>query len=382
MPANATCATQFTSVPIPTGADAHFLTGVATVGGSAWAVGRDSTSLSSVVIHWNGSSWVTNAVPVIANERASLLGVGGTSNGDVWAAGYVDGRSAPASAPRSTPDPTRVEDSLRSAASRTVYPLALHRDGTSWSSVPAPTSLQTRGGVLLDTGSTSSTDAWLVGTSWRHYGHAHTLIEHWNGVALTRIPSPNVGTRFNWLSSVTGIAANDAWAVGWRGRLNGVKHALVEHWDGSIWSVVPVGLRQRVLTSVSASSPSDVWAVGGPFPGSTHRLPLAIHWDGVSWTSEPLPSLPPNTSLWGVSAPSFGDAYAVGAGFDPTTASRSASVLHWNGADWTEQTEAGGSSEFDGVAAGPSGVWAVGSTWLDPVNDPYDITALIETPCP
>ncbi|MEP7060307.1 MAG: hypothetical protein ABI828_06205 [Actinomycetota bacterium] len=379
--ASAACATQFMSVPIPPQADAHFLTGVAAVGASAWAVGPDATSFGSVVIHWNGSAWVNKALPVTSQQRATLRGVGGSSNIDVWAVGDTYGRSGFLSARGEILDPSDVRTSLRSTTSATDRALALHWDGSSWTKLNAPMPARARGGVLFGMDSVSPTDAWAVGLAWRHPRRGRTLIEHWNGVSLTRVPSPNVGTHASDLFGVTAISTNDVWAVGRWGRLNGAGHALVEHWDGSTWSTVPVGLRNTILTSVSGSSASDVWVVGGPYYHAAHRRPVALHWDGVSWTSEPLPSLPPNTVLFGVTAPSAGDAYAVGAGFDAATGTEAASVLRWNGSDWTRQTsEAGQDGEFLGVAAGTSGVWAVGSTTPDPI-DPYDVTGLIETPC-
>ena len=63
-----------------------------------------------------------------------------------------------------------------------------------------------------------------------------TLVEHWNGSAWSVVPSPNApGTRSNSLVSVSAVAANDVWAVGYS--LIGFTHqTLIEHWDGSSWT--------------------------------------------------------------------------------------------------------------------------------------------------
>jgi hypothetical protein len=44
---------------------------------------------------------------------------------------------------------------------------------------------------------------------------SHTLIEHWNGSAWTIVPSPNVGSGNNSLAAVAARSANDVWAVGY-----------------------------------------------------------------------------------------------------------------------------------------------------------------------
>lgn len=42
-----------------------------------------------------------------------------------------------------------------------------------------------------------------------------TLTGHYNGSAWSVVPSPNSGTGNNYLKSVTVIAPNDVWAVGY-----------------------------------------------------------------------------------------------------------------------------------------------------------------------
>jgi hypothetical protein len=59
---------------------------------------------------------------------------------------------------------------------------------------------------------------------------------------------------------VTAVSSNNVWAVGGAGG-----NALVEHWDGTSWSIVSnlVIAGSGGLSSVSADSANDVWAVGG-----------------------------------------------------------------------------------------------------------------------
>jgi hypothetical protein len=66
------------------------------------------------------------------------------------------------------------------------------------------------------------------------------------------------------------VSANDVWAVGFSPHPSGtpqyLRQTLIEHWNGSSWSVVPspnpAGKTYVVLNGAAAISASDVWAVG------------------------------------------------------------------------------------------------------------------------
>src|SRR5205823_2753337 len=96
-------------------------------------------------------------------------------------------------------------------------------------------------------------------------------IEHWNGSAWSFVP-PVQASFNNILSGVATVGPDDAWAVGaFSTGGTGRNRALVEHWDGSAWSVVPVPDPDGSdgLSKVAAVSSTDVWAVGtrGPSNG-------------------------------------------------------------------------------------------------------------------
>jgi hypothetical protein len=68
------------------------------------------------------------------------------------------------------------------------------------------------------------------------FGRRHrrgTLIDHWDGSAWTILPGPAVSGMFY---GVTAVAANDVSAVDSSYYYG---PTLTEHWDGSVWSVVP-----------------------------------------------------------------------------------------------------------------------------------------------
>src|SRR5205085_2227993 len=113
----------------------------------------------------------------------------------------------------------------------------------------------------------SSNDAWAVGEYY--LGSEQTLMEHWDGVQWSIVSSPNPpGSHGTILYGVSAISSNDVWAVGDYGGDNYLTLTLIEHWDGVQWSIIPspnAGLNPNntnELYDVSAISSNDVWAVG------------------------------------------------------------------------------------------------------------------------
>src|SRR5947209_5075930 len=106
---------------------------------------------------------------------------------------------------------------------------------------------------------------WAVGF-YANNGAAQTLVEHWDGNTWSVVPSPNAGTNLNKLQGISALTANDVWAVGFYFYSNaGIEQTLVEHWDGTAWSVVPspnVGTNLNRLYGVAAVSSNDIWAGG------------------------------------------------------------------------------------------------------------------------
>src|SRR5262249_39614478 len=141
--------------------------------------------------------------------------VGVASSQDVWAVGASD------------------------AANYVRSTLVEHWNGTAWSIVSSPNS----GGYdyLSSVAVVSSTDVWAVGsTAADDNSPSQTLVEHWNGTAWSVVSSSGPGTRNNYLAAVAPIAANDVWAVGsYENVINGPYRTLIEHWNGTAWSVVP-----------------------------------------------------------------------------------------------------------------------------------------------
>lgn len=285
------------------------LNGVAVISQSdVWAVGNAPSPstyvVSTLAEHWNGSAW--SVVPTVdpPSGEAYLSAVAAVASNDVWAVG-----SEIFPAPRT---------------------IAEHWDGSAWSLVttPNPGSRPSLSGVAAR----STRDVWAVGAYQLTY--TTPLAEHWNGTAWRVIATPPASPTNAGLAAVTEISRNDVWAVGWYFPAGGnFSQTLTEHWDGSAWHVVPSPNSPKrpwsVLTSVSGSASNDVWAVGSGTNGPLHHqhsVTLAMHWDGSAWTVVPTPNPGVHgtqgaAALSSVVAISASTVYAVGRSTDGTTGS-------------------------------------------------------------
>jgi len=245
-----------------------------------WAVG--SSDSGTLIERWDGSSWTVVPSPS-PGTASSLAGVGAISPRDAWAVG-----------------------------GSTLGTLVEHWDGSTWSVVPTPAT-----GTLSGVAALSPTDAWAVGTA-----SAKTLVEHWDGASWSVVPSPNAGT-FSNLTSVAANSPNDVWAVG-GSFAQGAASTLVEHWDGSSWTVVPSPSPGSLTALLGVTSVSDrnVWAVGDANTNSAVPFvpqPLVEHWDGTSWSVVPSASRDSGGFLAGVDFKSPGRGWAVGSSTELAT---------------------------------------------------------------
>jgi hypothetical protein len=217
--------------------------------------------------------------------------------------------------------------------------------------------------MLSAVAATSGRDAWAVG-SYDVGGAYKTLIEHWNGSrwSITASPSPASGFHTtNALAAVVAIGPKNAWAFGFYLKTSTSFRTLVEHWNGSRWSVVPSpnsGSGENTLAAAVARSATDIWAVGyHGDPG--HRRTLTEHWNGAAWSIIASPSVDTGDNfLFGAAAAPSGPVWAVGS--DSVSFGRTLAV-RWNGHAWTTASTADpgdGDRFLQGVAA-PTGRYAL-----------------------
>jgi hypothetical protein len=237
--------------------------------------------------------------------------------------------------------------------------------GLAWRDVPAAHP----GTALYGIEAVSANDIWAVGLNYEGT-IARTLIEHWNGVQWSIVPSPNVGTESTYLFKISAVSTNDIWAIGTHNA-----RTLALHWDGTQWSIVATpnpGINENYLLDVEAVSANDVWAVGYFRNGPPYAsIPFIAHWDGKSWSQMPAP----NTGIFSnvltsIDAIAQGapanDIWAVGYSMEqnaPASQTRTLTI-HWDGNTWSV-VPSGFFNQLTSVSAVSSNdVWAVGSNEL------------------
>jgi hypothetical protein len=300
--------------------------------------------------------------------EAELSAVAAASAADAWAVGSYTRRS---------PDPLGP------------HTLIEHWNGTSWKQVRSPVSPDSSGyNVLRGVAAVSPSEVWTAGTSSSQY--VETIVDRWNGRTwqLEDTPSPGgVPPGDASLSAVAADSPTDTWAVG-NYTPGNADLTLVEHWKGHEWFQVPSpspgGLRGNVtsqLVGVAAVSPSDVWAVGSAKTGKAPWRTVIEHWDGTSWTVVPSPDPArggcASDQLVGVAA-SAQSAWAVGDGCG------TAFVLRLENGQWQIMPGAASTGEsLAAVAVTPgSGAWIVGSADDHPLIRRWNGTGWTTVPAP
>jgi hypothetical protein len=291
------------------------------------------TSAKSKVASTCGS-WnvISSPNPGVGNE--SLYGIAAVSANNVWAVGNTQNNGV------GNPQ-TLIE----------------HWNGTSWSVVSSPNPGSNN--ILYAVARVPGTkQIWAVGLYYNNNLN-QTLIEHWDGATWSVINSPNPSSLFNVLYGVTAISANNVWAVGYSVTSNAgptPTHALIEHWDGTSWTVVSSpnpGSIYNYLNGVTFISASNVWVVGS-YLSSGNLQTLTERWNGKKWSVIPSPNVGTQGSSFinAARVPGTKQIWAIG---NP--------LAYWDGTHWNivSSLSPGLENELEGITSvSANNVWAVG----------------------
>lgn len=332
-------AQQWEVIPCPNqGTQGSELAGVdGVIDNEVWAVGSFDTVIASIsrtwtlIEKWDGASWTIVPSPNPNNMYNFLVSAEAIAQDNVYAVGSTAGIPA------------------------TSQMMILHWDGSSWGIESTP--IITGGSSLYGINAVSSDNIWAVGA--QDIGapgpDVGTLTLHWNGNSWDTLSSPNVANRWNGLYSVKAISPDNIWAVGYSRNLSETYKTLIEHWDGSGWSVVasPNQGLESFLYSVAIISATDIWATGAYNDGTTY-VPLFLHWNGSEWSIANSPA--------GGSSTSFIDAV------DGWSAG--GNIARWNGTEWSDvQAPVPGDGSLSGLKIISSGsVWAVGRVIINGIG--------------
>jgi hypothetical protein len=256
--------------------------------------------------------------------------------------------------------------------SEKLRPFIEHWDGKTWARVPAPTPRPPQGDSwdgFTAVAPISSRNAWVVGSD-----DSPATIEHWNGRVWRVVPNPAHPDVNASLEDVAGTGPDDVWAVGSGGKGRHINpiNALIEHWDGSAWHIVPTPNVDRharptvssELLSVAAISPTDAWAVGDNW-----AQPLVEHWNGSSWKPMKVPTDGRSDRLTEVDAVGRHDVWATGTSYRDVDGHGPIHgiIEHFNGSSWTITRIPGfAGGTVSGLSVQARGrVWVVGYLGID-----------------
>jgi hypothetical protein len=245
-------------------------------------------------------------------------------------------------------------------------------NGSAWSLL----STLNTAGKLSSVSCSSSTMCMAVG---KMSGNTSPFIK-WNGTSWSSIPAPTMQTG-GIVQSVSCVSATFCMAVGYiyRSTFSGMEGGtLTLKWDGTSWSVVSAPLASTLdftsLNAVDCFSERSCVAVGSyrPDTGSPQAplVSLVLIWDGIAWSKTPDPAATNTGSvdLLDISCGSSQHCVAVG------QVGRNPWAISMQGSSWTEITipTASGSQRPPGIAgiscSNASNCVGVGSR-----EDPMDV---------
>src|SRR5438132_2831712 len=187
------------------------------------------------------------------------------------------------------------------------------------------------------------------------------------------------------LAAVSASSGSDIWAVGQSG----------VHFDGLTWTAFALPLIAGDLTSgitgVADLAPNNVWSVGNINIGEQNPNQIIEHFDGTRWSVSPGPSFQPSDQphLEGLTAISATNMWAAGAILTTINGMQFLFPLfeHFDGTSWTATID---ESTLDGFIFGISAeatidVWAVGTVALVEtfiVQFDGSVLCVIHGPCP
>jgi len=243
--------------------------------------------------------------------------------------------------------------------------LMAHFDGSRWTTQPGP-ELGPRQWALNGFAPLATNDIWGVGFSSASSTATEALIEHYAGSSWVVVPGPAVNAVSSTLGGITRIPhRNELWAVG-QASAGTTTNTLIEHYNGTTWTVVPspnLG-SSSTLSSVSGDAADDVWAVGQSSNGKLQQT-LIEHYDGTRWRVVPSPNDgAAGNWLNGVLALSRTDAWAVGESVTGDGGMpKYALIEHYDGTSWTlaRRFPLADSILFGLTATSSTDVWAVGN---------------------
>ena len=170
----------------------------------------------------------------------------------------------------------------------------------AWSIVPSASPAGAPSGFLSGVACASAVNCFAVG-DFQSGESGGAVLEHFDGAtwSLVSLPIPDTGAGTFGSAALSDVAcpgATTCFAVG-TNSVEKQSQALIERWDGTTWSIVPLSGAALMFdpTSIACSSETQCFAVG---VGSSTQID---EWNGATWTAVASPTAPGGNTLVGVS---------------------------------------------------------------------------------
>lgn len=214
--------------------------------GDLWTMGRKSSGAFQTN-HYDGTTWSGNLSP---GQNLDVFDAKAVSHTSVWGVGQT-----------------------RSDTTTGWYPTVTHWDGTAWKT----TKFTQFDGMLSGLSVRSDSDIWAVGNK-NTGSQTQGLALHYDGTAWTEVPVPATVNAKTFLDTVHSNGPNDVWVAG--RALNDkqqtvTKGAYVIHWDGTKWT-------HRDLPSTEGWVSTFATYDGKVYAGGTFT-PKLLRWTGTAW---------------------------------------------------------------------------------------------------
>jgi hypothetical protein len=221
-----------------------------------------------------------------------------------------------------------------------VGPLVEKWDGTGWAVQPALPEPAGANVIGLDAVScASAANCTAVGVvASKDFTDQQPLAEHWDGTSwsIEAMPPLNGSSQPELFSvSCTGstcIATGRTFDSA-----TGTYVPLAEFFNGTAWSVVhlapPIFTSAIVVNGVACTSASNCYAAGVALTFSGHAVTLIEHWNGTQWSVMLTPNAPGENTLQGVTCTGAGSCMAVGRTDDFGT--QSTLAMRLSGGRWS-----------------------------------------------
>jgi hypothetical protein len=293
--------------PNPAGATRTTLSGVSCPSPTVcFAAGSSSAkgTTKTLIERWNGKTWSIVSSPGDAHFITTLTSIACTSTTNCFVVGQ------------------RQAETLETLIERW--------NGAKWSIVPSPSRTPspqfTTAGInnLQSVACASATSCFAVGDDLGYLDDfSETLVLRWNGAKWSIVKSPNGAPdgKYSTLSGVSCPSATSCYAVGNSFAKPGETsrlHSLIEHWNGTAWTRVtsadPVSATRSSLAGVSCPTVTSCLAVGESSAGTGHISTLVRSLTGTTWSvvTSPNPVGAINASLYAVSCRGASTCFAVG----------------------------------------------------------------------